>query len=194
MPRQREFNEDEVLEKAIQIFWCKGYHATSAQDLVDALGISRSSLYDTFGDKRALFIKALERYRSKAARGLIEMINNTPHIEKTIAQIFKIAVKESLEDKLSKGCFVVNTTIELAPHDTDIAAIIHQNMHDIEHALLLAIEKGQALGQFSKKQSSLALARFVFNSISGLRVAARAGADKKVFDDIVSVTLSVLKL
>lgn len=193
MSRTKVFNETDVLEKAVKVFWCKGYNGTSAQDLVDELGISRSSLYDTFGDKRTLFIKALQHYRSLSAKGLIEMISNSGNIEKTIEQIFKIAVKEAVEDKLSKGCFIVNTTIELAPHDKDIALIINQNMMDIEKALCVAIKKGQEEGVFSKSQSALSLARFIFNSISGLRVASKSGADKKVFDDIVKVSLSVLK-
>lgn len=193
MSRTKVFNEAEVLEKAVQVFWCKGYNGTSAQDLVDELGISRSSLYDTFGDKRSLFIKALQHYRSVAAKGLIEMISNSNDIEKTIEQIFRVAVKESVEDKLSKGCFIVNTTIELAPHDKEIASIIDQNMNDVENALCEAIKKGQAEGVFSRKQPALSLARFLFNSISGLRVAAKSGADKHVFDDIVKVNLSTLK-
>ncbi len=193
MTRSKLFNENDVLDKAVQLFWCKGYHGTSAQDLVDALGISRSSLYDTFGDKRQLYIKALQQYRSVAAKGLINMIEESTQIDKTVEQIFRMAVKESLADKLTKGCFVVNTTVELAPHDKEIASIINENMNDIEDALCLGIKKGQEQGVFTKHQNARAFARFLFNNISGLRVAAKSGADKKVFDDIVRVTLSVLK-
>jgi TetR/AcrR family transcriptional regulator, transcriptional repressor for nem operon len=194
MSRTKVFNENDVLEKAVQVFRCKGYNGTSAQDLVDELGISRSSLYDTYGDKRSLFVRALQHYRSTSSNGLIEMIKNSDNIEETIGQIFEIAVKEALEDKLYKGCFMVNTTIELAPHDKDIAAIISQNMVDIEQALCVAIKKGQDNGVLSKKQSAVSLARFVFNNISGLRVAAKLDADKKVYDDIIKVIMSVLKV
>jgi TetR/AcrR family transcriptional repressor of nem operon len=194
MSRTKVFNETDVLEKAIQVFWSKGYNGTSAQDLVDELGISRSSLYDTYGDKRSLFIRALQHVRSTLSKELIKMINHSDNIEEAIRQIFKMTVKEALEDKLLKGCFMVNTTIELAPHDKDVAAIINQNMTDIENALCLAIKKGQEEGVFSKKQSALSLARFVSNSISGLRVAAKLGTEKRVYDDIVKVTLSVLKV
>lgn len=193
MVRTKVFNETEVLEKAVKLFWCKGFNGTSAQDLVDGLGISRSSLYDTFGDKRTLFIRALQHYRAHAAKELITMIKESNNIANTIEHIFKMAVKDSLEDKLSKGCFVVNTTIELAPHDKDIAAIINQNMLDIEKALTLAIKKGQENGSFTNKHSAQSLSRFIFNTISGLRVAAKSNADSKVFNDVVNVTLSVLK-
>jgi len=193
MPRVKEFNETDVLEKAVNLFHTKGYNATSAQDLVDELGISRSSLYDTFGDKRSLFLKALQHYRSTASKAMIEMVNNSTNIEETIKLIFKTAIKEAIEDKLSKGCFMVNATIELAPHDKDVAEIINQNMADVENALCLAIKKGQNEGLFTENQTALSLSRFVFNNISGLRVASKSGAEKKVFEDIVKVTLSALK-
>lgn len=193
MARTKEFDETSVLGKAVELFWCKGYNGTSAQDLVDTLGISRSSLYDTFGDKRTLFIKALQNYRTTAAKALIAMIDEATDIEKTVEDIFSMAVKESLEDKLLKGCFMVNTTIELAPHDPEVAQIVKQNMNDIENAFYKAIQKGQAKGVFATHQSARAFARFIFNNISGLRVAAKSNADKEVFEDIMRVTLSVLK-
>lgn len=193
MPRLKEFDEQAVLEKALNVFWCKGYYATSAQDLVDELGISRSSLYDTFGDKRTLFIKALQLYRSEMAGNMIKMIRDSAQIDTTITQLLKMAVNEALSDKLSRGCFMVNTTIELAPHDDEVQAIVKQNMADIEDALNKAIRKGQQQGVFTTKLSSASLASFLFNSISGLRVAAKAGTARRVFDDVVKVTLSALK-
>lgn len=194
MSRAKEFDEIDVLEKAVEVFWCKGYNGTSAQDLVDRLGISRSSLYDTFGDKRSLFKKALEHYRQTAANALIEMIESSNEIEKTIENIFRVTVTEALEDKLSKGCFVVNSTVELASHDEEIRNIIIKNMDDIQNALNDAIKKGQDQGVFSKRHSSLSLSRFAFNSLSGLRVASKASVQKDAFDDIVRISLSVFKL
>lgn len=193
MSRTKEFDEADVLGKAVALFQSKGYNGTSAQDLVDTLCISRSSLYDTFGDKRTLFIKALKHYQLTASKSMIEMVNNSTNIEETIRIIFTTTIKEALEDKLSKGCFMVNTTIELAPHDKEIAEIVNQNMADVEQALCLAIKKGQNQGVFTKSKSALALARFLFNNISGLRVASKSGAEKKVYDDVVQVVLSALK-
>jgi len=193
MARTKEFDENTILTKAMNLFWCKGYNATSAQDLVDGLGISRSSLYDTFGDKHNLFVLSLKEYRKQMAGGLIEMIENSTNAEKTIKQIFQVATTETLEDKLQKGCFMVNSTIELAASDREIAKIVNENMQDIENALCSIIKKGQDEGQFNSNYSALSLSRFLFNTISGIRVASKSGADKKVYDDIVKVTLSVLK-
>ena len=193
MARAKEFDETAVLNKALNVFWCKGFNGTSAQDLVDALGISRSSLYDTFGDKRNLFIQSLQYYRENMSGRMIELIDKSENIEKTVSDIFKAATTEAIEDKLSKGCFIVNSTIELASHDKEVASIINQNIQDIEDALCKAIKKGQDEGIFSTAQTARAYARFLFNNISGIRVASRYGADKHVYDDIVKITLSVLK-
>jgi TetR/AcrR family transcriptional regulator, transcriptional repressor for nem operon len=193
MARTKVFNEEAVLDKAVHLFWKKGYHGTSAQDLVDELGISRSSLYDTYGDKYQLFKNSLLQYRKKFAGAMIEMINNSEDFEKTIKDVFHYVVTESLQEKCANGCFMVNSSVELAPHNAEIAQIVNDNMQDIEDALYDLIKKGQDIGQFSKSHSARALARFIFNAISGIRVASKSGVDKKVFDDIVQVTLSALQ-
>ncbi len=193
MARTKVFDEEIVLNKAVNLFWEKGYNGTSAQDLVNELGISRSSLYDTYGDKYQLFKNSLLQYRKQFAGAMIEMIDKSVDYEKTLKDVFQYVVTESLQEKFSKGCFMVNSSIELAPHNLEIAEIVNENMQDIEDALFSLIKKGQDIGQFSKSHSARSLARFIFNAISGLRVASKSGADKKVFDDIVKVTLSAIK-
>lgn len=193
MARTKVFDEDAVLDKAVGLFWEKGYAGTSAQDLVDELGISRSSLYDTYGDKYQLFKSSLLQYRKKFAGSMIAMIDQSDDYEKTIKDIFQYVVAESLQQRFSKGCFMVNSAVELAPHNAEIADIVNANTQDVEDALFRLIQKGQAARQFSDNNSARSLARFVFNTISGLRIASKSGADKKVFDDIVKVTLSALK-
>lgn len=193
MARTKVFDEETVLNKAVNLFWEKGYNGTSAQDLVDELGISRSSLYDTYGDKYQLFKNSLLQYRKQFAGAMIGMIDTSDDFGKTLKDIFQYVVTESLQEKCSKGCFMVNSSVELAPHNLEIAEIVNANMQDVEDALFRLIKKGQEAGQFSNNHSPRSLARFIFNAISGLRVASKSGADKKVFDDIVKVTLSVLK-
>jgi TetR/AcrR family transcriptional repressor of nem operon len=193
MARTKVFDEEIVLNKAVNLFWEKGFNGTSAQDLVDELGISRSSLYDTYGDKYQLFKNSLLQYRKKFAGAMIEMIEKSNDYEKTLKDIFQYVVTESLQEKCSKGCFMVNSSIELAPHNSEIAEIVNDNMKDIEEALFRLIKKGQDIGQFSTSHSARSLARFIFNTISGLRVASKSGTEKKIFDDIVKVTLSALK-
>src|SRR5271156_1610188 len=106
MARTKDFDENAVLNKAIQLFWYKGYNGTSMQDLVDGLGISRSSLYDTYTDKHTLFVKALESYQTAGANKIQEIINNSGSAKETIKKLLKLATTDLLDDKQQKGCFM----------------------------------------------------------------------------------------
>lgn len=193
MARTKEFNEEKALDKAIEIFWHKGYNGTSAQDLVNHLGLSRSSLYDTFGDKQKLFSKALKRYQNQGQESVKELLEQAENVKLAFAQIFKQAVLESLEDRITLGCFMVNSSVELAMHDQEIAKIVSDNRETMEKVFLNAVKKGQEAGQISTQLDARTLARFIFNNYSGIRVLARAGErDKQVYDDIVKAVFSLL--
>lgn len=192
MARTKEFNEDQALDKAVEIFWHKGYNGTSAQDLVTHLGLSRSSLYDTFGDKQKLFSKALKKYQKQGQDAVKELLEESDNVKDAFTQIFKQAVIESLEDRITKGCFMVNSSVELAMHDDEIAKIVSDNRQTMEDVFLKAVKKGQEAGQISTKLDALTLARFVFNNYSGIRVLARAGEkNKQVYDDILKAMFSL---
>lgn len=193
MARTKEFNEDQVLDKAIEIFWHKGYNGTSAQDLVTHLGLSRSSLYDTFGDKQKLFVASLKKYQKQSQDQIVHLFDISENIKQTLHDIFKQAIDESLENRITKGCFMVNSSVELAMHDPEIAKIVQNNTKTMEDIFTNAVQKGQHLGQISKKTEAKVLARFIFNNYSGIRVLARTGEnDKQVYDDIVNAMLSIL--
>jgi len=192
MARTKDFDEDEVLKKAMNLFWHKGYNGTSMQDLVDGLGISRSSMYDTFGDKHSLFIRALESYKQMGAAELKGIVDNAPSAKAAIRRMFELTVNELLSDDQHKGCFLVNAGVEMAPHDTEVNKMLCDNDRQLEKYFNEAIRKGQDSGEISNEQSSHALAQFILNSIKGMRVTAKSAADKKVFRDIVEVTMKVL--
>jgi TetR/AcrR family transcriptional repressor of nem operon len=192
MARTKEFNEDQALDKAIEIFWHKGYNGTSAQDLVTHLGLSRSSLYDTFGDKQKLFSMALKRYQKQGQDYVKNLLEEAEDIKAALTVIFKQAVLESLEDRITKGCFMVNSSVELAMHDEEIAKIVNDNRQTMEEVFLKAVTKGQEAGQISTQQNARTLARFIFNNYTGIRVLARSGEkDKQVYDDILKAMFSL---
>ncbi|WP_439490256.1 TetR/AcrR family transcriptional regulator, partial [Algoriphagus sp.] len=174
-------------------FWEKGYNATSAQDLVNALGISRSSLYDTYGDKHSLFVRALKRYRQERIDPVLQAVDTTEDVEEYVKFFFGFIKTEALGEDTPLGCFLVNSAVEMAPVDPEIAAIANGIMKDTEDALCKAITKGQDLGIYSSHYDARSLAKFVFNSVNGLRVTVKFDVDKKMYEDIVNVTLSVLK-
>ncbi|QTE35716.1 TetR/AcrR family transcriptional regulator [Mucilaginibacter gossypii] len=192
MARSKDFDEAEVLSKAVCIFWHKGYNGTSMQDLVDGLGISRSSLYDTFGDKHALYIKALDSYQKAGGNQMCDIINNTASAKEAIQKLLELTMRDLLNDEQRKGCFMVNAEIELAPHDVEVKNVVCRNEQQFEDAILQAIKKGQVSGEIRNSQDSLALARFIMNAVRGMQVSAKATADKAFFDDIIKTTLSVL--
>jgi len=192
MARSKDFDEAEVLSKAVCIFWHKGYNGTSMQDLVDGLGISRSSLYDTFGDKHALYIKALDSYQKAGGNQMCDIINNSASAKEAIQKLLELTMRDLLNDEQRKGCFMVNAEIELASLDAEVKNVVCRNEQHFENAILSAIKKGQASGEIRNSQDSLALARFIMNAVRGMQVSAKATADKAFFDDIIKTTLSVL--
>jgi TetR/AcrR family transcriptional repressor of nem operon len=192
MARTKDFDENEVLGKAIDIFWRKGYNATSMQDLVDGLGISRSSLYDTYGDKHTLFIKALESYQNEASGKVCAIINGTWPAKETIKKLLEFITRELLNDEEHKGCFMVNAEVEVAPHDPEVSQLVCTNDQQVEDAFYLVIKKGQENGEINSRQDARALARFTFNTVKGLRVTAKSTRDKAVFDDVIKLAIAML--
>lgn len=193
MARTKEFDTEEVLEKAIGVFWDKGYAACSIQDVVEGLGLSRSSIYVTFGDKRQLFLAALKKYQREGVDSMRHNLETATNVRQALKDIFYAVLPVELDGCMKKGCFLVNSGIELAPHDPEIAAIVQANRQEIEEILRSAIQKGQDSGLISRKLDALSIARFFFTTLSGLRVSATSGnADRKTLEDIIRVSLSVL--
>jgi TetR/AcrR family transcriptional regulator, transcriptional repressor for nem operon len=192
MPRIKLFNEDVVLDNATRLFWSKGYNGTSIDDLVKATGISRSSLYDSFGDKHGLFIRSLQRYKQKNNQSLREALTSIASPKERIYRIFYHTLNEILTDRQRKGCFMVNSTTELSGQDKEAIAISCTNMQEMEKTFAQWVSQAQQAGEIPKRQPARAIARYLYSSFSGLQVVGQANPDKKVLTDIVEVTLSVL--
>lgn len=192
MARTKEFDTCEVLDKAINLFWDKGYNACSMQDIVDGLGLSRSSIYETFGDKRQLFLEALKKYQREALEALEKNIHATPDFRQVLAKMFDSILAENVNGTVQNGCFMVNSAVELAAHDPEIAGIVKANQQEMENVLYKAIKKGQQSGQINTSLHARSMARFFYSCLSGIRVTAKSGADRKTLEDIIKVSLSVL--
>ena len=192
MARTKDFDEKEVLCKAIDLFWHKGYNGTSMQDLVDGLGISRSSLYDTYGDKHTLFIKSLESYQNDASKQVCAIVSSAESAKATIKKLLEFITSGLLDDTKHKGCFMVNAEVEVAPHDQQVSQLICQNDQQVEDAFYAVIIKGQDNGEINPTKDARALARFTFNTVKGMRVTAKSTTDRAVFDDIISMAIAAL--
>lgn len=191
MARSKSFDKEEVLDKAVEIFWRKGYNATSANDLVKELGLSRSSLYDTYGDKRTLFVNSLERYREQVVQETIALIDDSDDIRKTIKDIFTLAIEQDIGAKIPKGCLMVNSAVELSNTDDEIASIVLQNQKDIEDAFERAILRGQERSEISTTKNAKYLAKFFYNSLTGLRVSSKY--NKRTLQEVIALNISILE-
>lgn len=192
MGRNKDFDENEVLQKAVCLFWDKGYNGTSMQELVDGLGISRSSLYDTFGDKHQLYLRALDTYRQGYGSQMCTLIREAPSAKAAIRGLLELVVSELLGDKQRKGCFIVNAGIELGTHDTEVSALICQNELQLEEAFLKIIRQGQERGELDQDKDPQALASFLGNTVKGLQVSVKSRTDKTFFEDVIGTALTTL--
>jgi TetR/AcrR family transcriptional regulator, transcriptional repressor for nem operon len=192
MARTREFNEENIIKIATDLFWNKGYNAVSTQDLIDAFGISRSSMYGAYKDKRSLFILALQHYRQTSTQSMLDILANSKSFFDTITLLLNQIIKETVTDNQSKGCFIVNTAIELAPHDKEILEIIQENRINIIEGLSKAIQIGIDNKELTKNNNPKALANYFYNLINGLRVDAKITKDKLNYQDTIKLALTVL--
>ncbi|MCM5663458.1 TetR/AcrR family transcriptional regulator [Galbibacter mesophilus] len=192
MARKREFNETEVLEIAKDLFWKKGYNAVSTQDLISAFGISKSSMYGAFKDKKSLFILTLRHYIENTSAKMIAILEQSTCFFPTMENILNQLIQENLGDADSKGCFIVNTAIELAPHDTEILKLVQQNRTNIISAITKAIQKGMDTGELSASNNPEALAHYFYTLISGLRVEGKVTKDAASYQDTLQIALSAI--
>ncbi len=192
MARTREFDEENIIKIATDLFWTKGYNAVSTQDLIDAFGISRSSMYGAYRDKRYLFILCLQHYRNTASREMLSILADDKSFFDSIKSLLNQIIKDTITDSKSKGCFIVNTAIELAPHDKEILEIIQENRKNIIEGLSQAIQTGMDNKELTKKNNPKALANYFYNLINGLRVDAKITKDKLNYQDTIKIALTVL--
>ena len=192
MARPQEFEITEVLRNAMYVFWSKGYEAARLTDILAATGLSKSSLYATFGDKRKLFLAAFDAYRKGRMEYLQQTLNNCQSARQSIETFFRQGVAHSQDETRVCGCMTANEAVELAPHDTDIQRLVAEDFQAIEDAFNQAIARGQADGSIKSRQEPRLLARFLLVGLQGLQVMARAKSDRARLDDTVTVMMTVL--
>ncbi len=192
MARHKEFDRDEALHKAMEVFWARGYAAASIQDLVKQMGINRQSLYDTFGDKHTLYLKALDRYGEVEGRRIFELLEQPGSVKKSLRQLFDGVVEGSLCEGQRRGCFMGNAMSELAGRCKETAAKTCSNMAAAEGAFYRALLRGKKEGELKAVRDPRAVARFLYSSLQGLILMAKATQDRKTLEDVVKVTLSVV--
>ena len=191
MPRTREFDRDEALERAMELFWEQGYEATSAQDLVDHLGIGRSSLYGTFGSKHDLYLEALDRYRERGDAHIRDVLEKEEGATATLRRLFADTLEAALEDR--RGCFMANAIAERAACDEAVDERACCNRDRLEELFADLVRRGQEEGDIPAGRNPVALGRFLAIVQSGVRVTARTGPSEAELRDAVEVALATLE-
>jgi TetR/AcrR family transcriptional regulator, transcriptional repressor for nem operon len=191
MPRAKEFKPEEALEKAMQLFWQKGYFDTSMDDLVEFTGVSRYGLYGTFGDKHDLFIAALQHYRTHTVSAQLALMK-TP--EASLAQIRSYFSNLMTTGNATgrKGCLICNTAVELAPFDRDAAEQVNTGFTQMNMAFRNALTNASQRGELSSRFDAEAGADYLTGVAQGLFVLARSPASGKSIQSFVRTALEML--
>ncbi|MEU5847504.1 TetR/AcrR family transcriptional regulator [Saccharopolyspora shandongensis] len=196
MARPRLFDEERALEAAMRTFWANGYEATSTQDLCEATGLGRSSIYNTFSSKHDLFMRALTRYINTTSAVQLAILEDSGRSEvDRIRALFAVIVDTELEnrrDGRSFGCLTVNSTVELAGRDPEAAKLLDRDTEARLAGLRAVIEAGQRDGGIASARDADSLARFINAVIGGMRIAGQAGADRAVLESIAETAMDAL--
>lgn len=192
MARIKEFDTTIVLHKAMEVFGHYGYEGTSLPLLLEGLGIARQSLYDTYGTKRDLFVKAVKHYLNEKSTAVVAYLERIEPVKKAISDIFYVIVETLNDEQRRKECLILYSAIDQVPHDPEIAELFEQDRIRLEKALYDALVRGQRQGELSPNQDLRALARYLYHARYGLTQVAKLTNDSKVIEQITAVTLSAL--
>ncbi len=191
MARPREFDVDAVLERATAVFWKKGFEHTSLDDLCEATRLGRSSLYAAFGDKRALYLRALRRYEDGSVARIAAALAGKP-VREGVAAFVGGLIDDIVAGPGRRGCFIGNCAAELARLDAGAAAHVRRSLERIQAAFEDALVKAKARGELRADADPTALARFLTAGMQGLRLVGKTSPDRAALEDIASVMLRCL--
>ena len=192
MARKKEFDREEVLTKAMYAFLHHGYEGTSMQTLVSTMGINRGSLYDTFGDKRSLFLAAIAHYESTIVKNTVACLKTPEADKQTIVNLFRSLVIEMAKEENCYGCLMTNSAVELCPHDAEAKNRIELHFCSMVNAFKQALSKAKAKGEIKSDRDIDNIAQYLTSSLQGLRVMGKVNRDPDILNSVVDIILSVL--
>ncbi|AKF86161.1 hypothetical protein MFUL124B02_22290 [Myxococcus fulvus 124B02] len=189
MARPRKFQAEAAVAKAMEVFWEKGYAAASPQELGERMGLGRGSLYNAFESKQGLFERVLRHYHVHEAPRLLAMLSRPGPVKERLRALFLAVIELDVSDPDRKGCLAINTTVELASRDSVAAELASRMFEQTEAAFLALLEEGQRAGQVDATLDARALASFLLNNLTGLRVLAKTAEDAGRLTPIIDVVL-----
>lgn len=193
MPRARQFVEEEVVERAMNLFWKKGYHDTSIDDLVTELGINRASLYNTFGGKKRLFDRTLDSYCDQNYFGMSQFLSTQHNVRVGIRAVFEKIINDDYCDSERKGCFIVNTSTEMLPMDISIRERLEAHKQRVELRFYDFLQRGVEDGQIDASKNLKMISSLLYTFMSGLRVNGKVGTNPDESMATVDAVLSLVE-
>lgn len=192
MARPRQFDETHVLERAVDVFWAKGYEATTTRDLTQMMGLTHASLYNAFGDKRALFLRTLDHYLDQTLRERIDRLEEAYSPAAAVRQFFVEVVERSLADPQHRGCMLVNSAIEATSSDPELQYLVAEETRMIEDFFVRSVAAGQSTGEIPAGQAPAIIGRHLLGMLMGLRVLARIRPERELLYGLVAPALTLL--
>jgi AcrR family transcriptional regulator len=193
MARPREFDSDQALERAMRIFWAHGYRATSVQDLMEAAGVQKQSLYGAFGDKRSLFLKCLRLYTQQTLLQVARMLNATTSPMKGIERVMQYASRRPEAKSGPVGCLMANTALEMGARDPEVLSEVRRMFRGFEKLFASAVRRAQEHGEIGTSLDSVAVAQSLTNTINGIRILEKTGASQQQIQTVVEMALDILR-
>lgn len=193
MARPKAFDTDMAVDQAMQVFWTQGYKATSLTDLISAMGISKSSFYETFGSKHDLFLATVDRYAQTITSQIGSAANMDAPAKKIIRALFDRAVQRMVDQESRRGCYLNNCAVEVSVFDGDAAQRVSGGLEIMEDAFFELVKRGQREGTVGVRHDARAMARFLTASLNGILVIGKANQDEEALYDIVDVALAALE-
>ena len=173
MPWEKSFDEEVIIDRAIQVFWEKGYKASSISDLTEATGINRGSLYNAFGGKLKLFIKALRKYDTENRKMIITELEALNNPREAFQKFFDTVIDETINDGRKRGCFLINTALDLPSHNQEVKQIVTKGLGESEAFFQRGIEVAQARGDIAKDIIPTTTAKLLISLVVAIRVLGR---------------------
>ncbi|UQZ36652.1 TetR/AcrR family transcriptional regulator [Paenibacillus sp. PK3_47] len=193
MGRNRAYNEDQVLDAAMQLFWEKGYEATSLSDLTSRMQIQRPSIYSGFGGKRELFEAALRKYTTAHASEIRTRLQSGPSVKEAFRAFFEAVVEDEYAALPRKGCFCINTMVELAPHDEKFEILTREHQMYLSVIFQETIERGIQSGELESGMDIKAVSQSLVVSLIGLTVLLKSRPKRSFVDNTIKTALTLLK-
>lgn len=191
MARPRGFSEEAVLDAAMHCFWSRGYDATSVRDLIESTGLTGASLYNAFGDKRALYRRSLDHYVASSIASRIRRCRSLPP-RAALEAFFAEILDRSLGDGGHKGCMLVNAALDVAPHDAELQEAVAAVLHELEAFFLACVAAGQADGSIPASRPAEELAAHLLGVLMGVRVLARIRPERPLLEGVVAGAFALL--